>query len=180
MAWLVRNHLVMSRFAFKRDSEDPKTISDFVSIVQSPERLKLLLVLTVTDIRAVGPNVWNGWKGQLLRELYLEAGAAMATGDPQGRRAQRIGRAKEKLADALQRLPEGPWPADAVDGATYDGPVLWVGGARSPYITADHVAAMDGYFPGNRRVTVKDAGHWVHSEQPAIFVQVLRAFLSEV
>lgn len=128
VAWLVRNHLVMSRFAFKRDSEDPKTISDFVSIVQSPERLKLLLVLTVTDIRAVGPNVWNGWKGQLLRELYLEAGAAMATGDPQGRRAQRIGRAKEKLSDALQRLPEGPWPADAVEAylARHD-PRYWLG-----------------------------------------------------
>ena len=56
VAWLVRHHLDMSRFAFKRDSEDPQTIADFVSIVQSPERLKLLLVLTVTDIRAVGPK----------------------------------------------------------------------------------------------------------------------------
>ena len=60
--------------------------------MQSPERLKLLLVLTATDIRAVGPNVWNGWKGQLLRELYHEAAAAMADGDPQGRRARRIER----------------------------------------------------------------------------------------
>ena len=101
VAWLVRHHLVMSRFAFKRDSEDPQTIHDFVAIVQSPERLKLLLVLTATDIRAVGPNVWNGWKGQLLRELYHEAAAAMATGDPQGRRARRIERAKAKLGEAL-------------------------------------------------------------------------------
>ena len=74
VAWLVRHHLVMSRFAFKRDTEDPKTVADFVAIVQSPERLKLLLVLTAADIRAVGPNVWNGWKGQLLRELYNGGG----------------------------------------------------------------------------------------------------------
>ncbi|MFO1072997.1 MAG: [protein-PII] uridylyltransferase [Geminicoccaceae bacterium] len=128
VAWLVRQHLVMSRFAFKRDSEDPQTIADFVSIVQSPERLKLLLVLTVTDIRAVGPNVWNGWKGQLLRELYQEAMAAMAAGDPQGRRARRIERAQRKLAEALGELPEGPWPAEAIEAylARHD-PRYWLG-----------------------------------------------------
>ena len=128
VAWLVRNHLVMSRFAFKRDSEDPQTIQDFVAIVQSPERLKLLLLLTVTDIRAVGPNVWNGWKGQLLRELYQEAAAAMATGDPQGRRARRIENAKGKLGQALRTLPVDPWPAQAVEDhlARHD-PRYWLG-----------------------------------------------------
>src|SRR5262249_23722746 len=49
---------------------DPRTIADFARIVETPERLRLLLVLTVADIRAVGPGVWNGWKGQLMRELY--------------------------------------------------------------------------------------------------------------
>src|SRR5208337_4359681 len=49
---------------------DPQTVRKFADIVQSPERLKLLLLLTVADIRAVGPGVWNGWKGQLIRELY--------------------------------------------------------------------------------------------------------------
>jgi [protein-PII] uridylyltransferase len=68
-AWLVEHHLLMSQTAFKRDIEDPKTVSDLVEVIQSPERLRLLLVLTAADIRAVGPNVWNGWKGQLLREL---------------------------------------------------------------------------------------------------------------
>ncbi|HEX6010270.1 MAG TPA: [protein-PII] uridylyltransferase [Geminicoccaceae bacterium] len=128
VAWLVRNHLAMSRFAFKRDPEDPQTILDFVSVVQSPERLKLLLVLTATDIRAVGPNVWNGWKGQLLRELYHEAAAAMATGDPQGRRGRRIERAKATLAEALAALPDWPWPAAAIEGylARHD-PRYWLG-----------------------------------------------------
>src|SRR5690606_37669396 len=60
VAWLVRYHLMMSNFAFKRDVSDPKTVSDFAQQVQSPERLRLLLLLTVADIRAVGPTIWNG------------------------------------------------------------------------------------------------------------------------
>lgn len=79
-AWLVRWHLAMSSTAFKRDLDDPKTIGDFVELVQSPERLRLLLILTVADIRAVGPNVWNGWKGQLLRDLYYKAEEFMLGG----------------------------------------------------------------------------------------------------
>ena len=70
VAWLVEHHLVMSDFAQKRDVSDPATVAAFASVVETPERLRLLLVLTVADIRAVGPGVWNGWKGQLLRELY--------------------------------------------------------------------------------------------------------------
>ncbi len=70
VAWLVEHHLVMSDFAQKRDVADPATVAAFTEIVATPERLRLLLVLTVADIRAVGPGVWNGWKGQLLRELY--------------------------------------------------------------------------------------------------------------
>jgi [protein-PII] uridylyltransferase len=70
VCWLVEHHLVMSDFAQKRDVSDPRTVAAFARIVENPERLRLLLVLTVADIRAVGPGVWNGWKGQLMRELY--------------------------------------------------------------------------------------------------------------
>jgi [protein-PII] uridylyltransferase len=69
IGWLVRHHLVMSDVAQKRDIGDPRTVAQFAEIVGSVERLRLLLVLTVADIRAVG-NVWNDWKGQLLRDLY--------------------------------------------------------------------------------------------------------------
>jgi pimeloyl-ACP methyl ester carboxylesterase len=73
----------------------------------------------------------------------------------------------------------GGWPEEKLaDVSPYDGPVLWVGGAKSPYITDEYVAAMDRWFPRNRRVTVKGAGHWVHSEQPGVFVEVLRRFLA--
>src|SRR5262249_42014686 len=78
VAWLVRHHLVMSETAQMRDLNDFKTVLDFASLVQTPERLKLLLLLTVADIRAVGPGVWNGWKGQLLRTLYHETEVALS------------------------------------------------------------------------------------------------------
>jgi [protein-PII] uridylyltransferase len=70
VGWLVEHHLLMSDTAQKRDITDPNTIAAFARVVENPERLRLLLVLTVADIRAVGPGVWNGWKGQLLRDLY--------------------------------------------------------------------------------------------------------------
>src|SRR5262249_29192323 len=80
VAWLIEHHLTMSTIAQTRDISDPKTVRQFADIVQSPERLKLLLLLTVADIRAVGPGVWNGWKGQLLRTLYYETEPLVAGG----------------------------------------------------------------------------------------------------
>ncbi len=106
VAWLVKNHLVMSDTAQRRDISDPKTVGDFVAAVQSPEMLRLLLILTVVDIRAVGPGVWNEWKGQLLRELYYAAEATMAGGDTSPGRSHRIAQAKEALSRRLTDLPE--------------------------------------------------------------------------
>lgn len=79
------------------------------------------------------------------------------------------------LGDSMPGLTG--WPAEVLGEATYDGPVLWVGGADSDYIADEHAAEMDRRFPRNRRVLVKGAGHWVHSEQPEVFLEVLRRFL---
>ena len=68
--WLVKKHLLMSDAAQKRDLADPKTVRDFAAQVKTHERLNLLCALTIVDIRAVGPGVWNDWKGQLLETLY--------------------------------------------------------------------------------------------------------------
>ena len=81
VAWLVQNHLLMSETAFRYDLNDQATIDRFAQIVQSPERLNLLLVLTVADIRAVGPNVWNGFKAGLMRELYARTLAVLLGGE---------------------------------------------------------------------------------------------------
>src|SRR6185437_16192811 len=106
VAWLVKNHLVMSDTAQRRDISDPKTVKDFVAQVQAPEMLRLLLVLTVADIRAVGPGVWNGWKGQLLRELYHAAEQLMAGGDQAPARSARVESAKLALNERLSDVPE--------------------------------------------------------------------------
>lgn len=80
VGWLVRHHLVMSDVAQKRDIGDPRTVAQFAATVGTVERLRLLLVLTVADIRAVGPSIWNDWKGQLLRDLYRLTEAALHGG----------------------------------------------------------------------------------------------------
>ncbi|MGL4728579.1 MAG: [protein-PII] uridylyltransferase, partial [Bosea sp. (in: a-proteobacteria)] len=100
-AWLVQEHLTMSTIAQSRDLGDPKTIEGFAAIVQSLERLKLLLVLTVADIKAVGPGVWNGWKGELLRTLYYETEVVLSGGHSAIERGSRVRRAQEGLAARL-------------------------------------------------------------------------------
>lgn len=62
-------------------------------------------------------------------------------------------------------------------GAIFEGPTLWVAGERSDYIRPEHADRMRELFPRTRQVTVKGAGHWVHSEQPESFIATLRAFL---
>ncbi|MGE4409581.1 MAG: [protein-PII] uridylyltransferase [Sphingomonadales bacterium] len=101
VAWLVRHHLLMSATAFKRDLADYKTILDFTEVVQSAERLRLLLVLTVVDIRAVGPGVWNSWKRQLLSDLYTAAEEVLRLGHKSTGRKERIEAKKEALQEAL-------------------------------------------------------------------------------
>ena len=78
ISWLVKEHLVMSDFSQTRDVMDAKTVEDFSEIVQTPERLKLLFILTIADISAVGPGVWNAHKGQLLEQLYKETYAKLS------------------------------------------------------------------------------------------------------
>lgn len=80
-AWLVEQHLLMTMTAFKRDLSDPKTLADFCAVVQSPERLKLLTIMTAADIMAVGPDRWNSWKAGLLSELHHRARALLSGAD---------------------------------------------------------------------------------------------------
>ena len=110
VAWLIEQHLTMSNIAQSRDITDPKTIRDFAEIVQSLERLKLLLLLTVADIRAVGPGTWNGWKGQLLRTLYYETEAVLSGGHGKLGRTEQVAMAQEAMRAALT-----DWSREQVD-----------------------------------------------------------------
>jgi len=123
VSWLVRYHLLLSSTAFKRDLADPKTIEDFVHQVQSPERLRLLLILTVVDIRAVGPGVWSEWKRTLLRTLFEAAEERLRLGHKQHGRAATVEQRQKALASELgwkasaarahaRRLPDSYWLAE--------------------------------------------------------------------
>jgi [protein-PII] uridylyltransferase len=103
VAWLVRTHLLMSAVAFKRDLADWKTITDFVAQVQTLERLRLLTLLTIVDIRAVGPGVWNGWKRQLIHELYDAAEERMRLGHVQHGRTQRVAAKQAAVAVRMDK-----------------------------------------------------------------------------
>ncbi len=101
VSWLVRHHLAMSATAFKRDITDFKTVLDFAQLVKSPERLRLLLVLTVVDIRAVGPGVWNSWKRQLLSDLFEATEEVLRLGHKQRGREERVETKKRQVAEIL-------------------------------------------------------------------------------
>ncbi len=123
VSWLVRYHLLMSATAFKRDLSDFKTILDFTAVVQSPQRLMMLLILTVVDIRAVGPGVWNGWKRQLLTNLFESAEEVLRLGHKQKGRGERIAAKQAALAQAIgsdtsdfvRRLADPYWVAEPED-----------------------------------------------------------------
>ena len=117
VGWLVRHHLVMSETAQKRDISDPRTVAQFAKTVGNLERLRLLLVLTVADMRAVGPGVWNDWKGQLLRDLYRLTEATLHGGrsDEQDVRAVLGEIAAQAKTALVARMPEGSARSDWLD-----------------------------------------------------------------
>jgi [protein-PII] uridylyltransferase len=110
VAWLVEHHLLMSTIAQSRDLSDRKTIENFAAVMQSLERMKLLLLLTTADIRAVGPGVWNGWKAQLLRTLYYETEPVLTGGFSEVNRAQRVA-----IAQAEFKAQLADWTASELD-----------------------------------------------------------------
>jgi [protein-PII] uridylyltransferase len=120
VAWLVRYHLLMSNTAFKRDLDDRQTIATFAGQVQSLERLRLLLVLTVADIRAVGPKTWNNWKAVLLREIYWRTAEELSGGlsaeAAETRAAQAMAALRQELAD---------WPAEEIERHFARGPAAY-------------------------------------------------------
>ncbi len=121
--WLVRHHLIMSDYAQKRDISDPKTVRAFADQVRSVERLKLLLVLTALDIRAVGPTTWNNWKAQLLRHLYADTLAVLGVGNEGLSRAGRVAEAKARLRERLSA-----WKDEEIDAwFAQHFPPYWLG-----------------------------------------------------
>jgi [protein-PII] uridylyltransferase len=175
VSWLVRHHLLLSATAFKRDLSDPKTIDDFVGIVASPERLRLLLILTVVDIRAVGPGVWSDWKRRLIRTLFDLAEERLRLGHKQRGRAEEVALRRGQLARALgwkasaaaahaRRLPDSYWIAEPPEALLANARQIAEAEARigdsKPSVRAD------GQEDGASRVTV------FAQDRPGLFYRI--------
>jgi len=123
VGWLVREHLTMAVTSQRFDLSDPEVIRQFAEKVLDIERLNYLFLLTVADIAAVGPNVWNDWKGSLLSELYYGASHSLMQGGEQGvsqqeRRNERVhtriestlSKEKDSCKEALRAILQAlPW-----------------------------------------------------------------------
>ncbi len=179
VAWLVRHHLLMSATAFKRDLADPKTIEDFVTAVQGPERLRLLLVLTVVDIRAVGPGVWNDWKRQLLQGLFDIAEERLRLGHKERGRTEQVTARHRELETALgwsatsarahfERLHDSYWLAEPIDWQLANAQQIAAaearGGEAAPSVVAEPDAAR-----GATRVSV------FAPDRPGLFYRICAA-----
>ncbi len=175
VVWLVRWHLLMSATAFKRDLSDFKTILDFCDVVQSPERLRLLLVLTIVDIRAVGPGTWNGWKRQLLADLFEAAEEVLRLGHKQRGRAERIATRQSTLQATLgwddtrfrafvRRFPEAYWIAEPDDVLAHNARFIAAAGEAQLSIDAQVYSER-----GATLVTIYAADH------PGLFYRIAGA-----
>ncbi|MCQ0970604.1 [protein-PII] uridylyltransferase [Paracoccus sp. TK19116] len=176
--WLVRNHLLMSDVAQKRDISDPRTLREFAKAVKTRKRLDMLLVLTVCDIRGVGPGTWNNWKAMLLRKLHQETVAALDGGLEELNRDKRQSEAKRGLRHLL--VAKG-WEAKAIRAEIarhYDS--YWPGMPTATHaIFAD---LLNGITEGEIRIDLdpdhdRDATRaaFVMADHPGIFSRLCGA-----
>ena len=101
-SWLIKHHLLMSDISQKRDLSEEKTIRDFANIVKTTYRLRLLTVLTVCDIRGVGPEVWNNWKAVMIRTLFYKTQNMLKENFETASRPEQIENAKSALRKELK------------------------------------------------------------------------------
>jgi [protein-PII] uridylyltransferase len=176
-AWLVRWHLLMSSTAFKRDLSDPKTITDFVEQVQTLERLRQLTLLTIVDIRAVGPGIWNSWKRQLIAELYDLSEERMRLGHKRHGRKERIEAKKAKVAELLgpdahyigelgDRFDDAYWIAEPEDVIALNVP-LYAKSRRHDHKLTIHAQ----YYPARGATLVSVIG----DDHPGLFYRIAGA-----
>ncbi len=180
-AWLVRHHLLLSDTAQRRDIFDPKTVADVIDVVRTRERLRMLLVLTVADIKGVGPSTWTAWKAQLLEQLYLEVEATLGgdVGPTVGRRERALdirrqveaGLPRHLAGMALDRLGVAYWLSFPPHTCRRHARLIAVAERRMamdrPYVLID---AERG--EGMSKVTV------VVPDRPGLFADLLTAFVS--
>jgi len=173
VAWLVRYHLLMSNTAFRRYLADPQTIEDFVRVVQSPERLRLLLILTIVDIRAVGPGTWTEWKRSLIRSIFEAAEERLRLGHLEQGRSERVAERHAELARATgwapavankhaARLPDSYWIAEPPEWQLANARQI----EAAHHTAGPSVVAEDDPKSGGTRVSVFAA------DSPGLFYRI--------
>ncbi|MEL6317945.1 MAG: [protein-PII] uridylyltransferase, partial [Pseudomonadota bacterium] len=178
ISWLVLHHLAMSDMAQKRDISDPRTVRAFADLVRSPVRLKLLYALTICDIRAVGPGVWNSWKAQLLRQLYNDARAMLIGEDPALTRHERAEAAQAAAHERAAESSEEAWAAHVARlPASY-----WIGLDAETHIAharmmADPQPAADSLRMDVRQEPGRDATEvsFYTADHPGLFARITGA-----
>ena len=143
LVWLVEDHLLMSDISQRRDVSDPELVQQFADSVANEERLEMLYLLTVVDMKGTSPRVWNSWKASLLRELYVNTRAALRSDDGQGARrhiAARRQRAQTALLSEIGAVGAGAEEAKAFFTAVPDRYLLSV----STHKMARHVRMWSG------------------------------------
>ena len=166
-----------------------------VLALRHPDLVDRLVVVDISPAKSAGTGE-SGEFAYLLDSLAaLDLSTLKRRGEADERLAEAIDDARVRgfLLQNLRQTSDGfSWRANldllrkdlAViggfpdTGATFDHPTLWIAGERSDYITEDHAQVMRTLFPRTRQLTIKGAGHWVHSERPEAFTSALRVFLT--
>ena len=176
--WLVRYHLLMSDMAQKRDIADPRTIRDFCKAVQTVQRLNLLCVLTVCDIRGVAPNSWNNWKAALLRALYRQTRRALENGLTDLSRENRSHEARKALRSALKNWSK----SDVKFEISRHYEPYWQGLHVTAHIDFAHMLKKHDQAPNQILINLfpddaRDATRacFVMSDHPGIFARIAGA-----
>ncbi|MGD9644509.1 MAG: [protein-PII] uridylyltransferase [Pirellulales bacterium] len=119
LKFLVHKHLVMAHLAFRRDTSDDQLVVRFAVEVGSPEALQMLVCLTAADLAAVGPGVWNKWKGEVLIELYRRTLAHLA-GDGSASFDRRLERRRVDLVELVRNDPQQEWLSEQINSLPHE------------------------------------------------------------
>jgi pimeloyl-ACP methyl ester carboxylesterase len=153
-------------------TDDPdEEASPFAAYIDAMQALDLDSLKTRSD---ADDALRDAVPSRMVRSFLLQSLVREGLGADGGWRWRLNLELLERDLGELRGFPEPP------QGATYDGPVLWIAGANSTYVLPEDRPAMDALFPATRLVRIKDAGHWVHSEQPEVFLRTLGLFLERV
>ena len=188
VCWLVRQHLVMSVTAQRKDLSDPEEIQEFARLVGDQLHLDYLFVLTVADINATNPKLWNAWRGALLRQLYTETRRALARGfenplDKQERIAQTQQRALELLEDRGFTAGEvtALWQASGEEYFLREAPedIVWHTEAIAGHVERDSPLVL--IKPGTTENILESATHiFIHSRSQDYLFAVIAAALEHL